>query len=705
MEQARRHHTERATIAAELPGARDRQAKARESEATAGSDAAAARAAVDEARVARESAAAALAEARDVGSRLKAEWDALRAVVAPARLDALEGRRTSAVVAHERAAAALACAEQADAAARSALAAAPDRAPLEQARRDHRALVEVGAVHRTARDAADAARAAVAATGARVEGAAAHVEHARARRAAALRADLVAALRPGLVQGAECPVCTQSVTVLPPPLPEGDLAAADHALAAADAALDEARRAEAAATAEHARASAAQQAASDTLERLTAALARVALPPAVMAPTPSAVGPDAGFAAAARRDGAATDTGEPSVFRRGAAGGADPLAGGAAPPDEQAGGGAAQDGDVRKAVPSAAAIEAALVHLDGLAAAARAADEAVRRARAERDAATTEVEAVRAAATAAVTALRSARDPLVGLGAPSVDDADPVAGWATLVAWAAGEADVREAALPAARTRYLEAQDVHGGAEQGLRSAEEAAEQRRREETAAARAEQEATGFVEQLERRGRELAAALREAPADDEAAAALAEIDKLENAVRVADAALRSARAAVRVAEGTATAVEREVVEAWAELRAARDPLAALDAPAVGGDDLVAAWAELVAWARVAAEARAAEIRRAEQTRAAAAARRGEVARRVLDDLATHDVPLDTAALAPSRTGRGPAADGAAQRPGLNASGTADEGVVAAKEGRGCGPRRRRGCGVGCEGRGCVL
>ena len=95
------------TIAAELPGARDRQAKARESEATAGSDAAAARAAVDEARVARESAADALADARDVGSRLKAERDALHGVVAPAGLDALEGRRTSAVVAHERATAAL----------------------------------------------------------------------------------------------------------------------------------------------------------------------------------------------------------------------------------------------------------------------------------------------------------------------------------------------------------------------------------------------------------------------------------------------------------------------------------------------------------------------------------------------------------------------------------------------------------------------
>ena len=71
------HHAERAGIAAELPGARERQAKARESEATAGVDAAAARPPSTEARAAREAAAAALAESRDVGGRLAAERDAL----------------------------------------------------------------------------------------------------------------------------------------------------------------------------------------------------------------------------------------------------------------------------------------------------------------------------------------------------------------------------------------------------------------------------------------------------------------------------------------------------------------------------------------------------------------------------------------------------------------------------------------------------
>ena len=303
-------------------------------------------------------------------------------------------------------------------------------------------------------------------------------------------------------------------------------------------------------------------------------------------------------------------------------------------------------------------IESALAHLDQLAAAARAADERLRQARAERDAAAAEVEAVRAHAASAATALRNAREPLVGFGAPPVDDSEPSAGWAALVEWAGREADAREAALPAARVRYREVQDVHATAERALQSAEEVAERRRREETAAARAEQEASGLVEQLERRDRELVVALRDAPDDDAAAAALTRIGELEDTVRAADAALRTARAAARAAEDTASAVEREVATAWAELRAARDPLVALDAPALG-DDLVGAWAELVAWARSAAEERAAQAHRATQSRASVAARRSAVVRRVLDDLAAHDVPL---ASAPQRrTGPTATPDGA--------------------------------------------
>jgi exonuclease SbcC len=600
LELARRHHAEQAGIAAELPGALERHAKAREADETACSDAAAAREAVDAARAVREATAAELAEAREAGSRLAAERDAVRAVVAPAGLDALDSRRSAAAAALEKATGALAVAERADAAARAASAAAPERAPLEQARRDHRELDLALTAHNSALAAAEAAFTALAAASERVTQAVAQLEHARTHRAASARADLAAALRPELIVGADCPVCAQVVAHLPEPLPAGDLAAAEHALEVADAAHDDARGAQAAAATAHARACAEAEASAARVARLTAALAAVVLPEMSSAGS--------------------------GVLRGNAIGGS-----GSAGPAADA------------TIPSAAMIEAALAYLDDLARDLREADDVLRRTRVARDAAAAETEAARAQAVAAASALRAARDPLVALGAPAVADDDPVAGWSALVAWAAAEATAREADLPAARASYATARSADASAEQAWRAAEQVAEQRRREETAAARAEQEAAGAVAHLERRERELAEALRGSPDDDEAAAGLERLAALEQAAKVADAALRSARARARTAEAAAAALEREVACAWDELRTARDPLVALDAPAIAGDDLAAAWAELVAWAGAAAGVRAAGERTAQQAAAAAAERRAEIARGIVDDLTAHDIPLE--------------------------------------------------------------
>jgi exonuclease SbcC len=665
LELGRRHHAERAGIAAELPGALEQHTKAREADAQAGADAAAAREAVEVDRAARDAAAAQLAEAREAGSRLAAERDAVRAVVAPAGLDALDNRRSAAAAALERAVGSLSAAENADAAARAAFAAAPERAPLEQARRDRRDLEVARAAHAAAMAAVEAAHTARAEAVERVARAAVHVEHARALRVASMRADLAAALRPELVEGEDCPVCAQVVAHLPEPLPAGDLAAADRALAVAEAEYDDARGAEARAAAGHARESAEAESSATAVARLTAALSTVALPEGragaglqrlevenTDAPGGGSQGVD-GRSASTRGDGLRTGSASAAVQDIGG------LHPGALP-----GAGAPESGTKAApaaAMPSAAVIDAALAYLDDLAGAVRAADEALRRARAERDSAAAGVEAARAQAVAAASALRSARDPLVALGAPAVDDGDPVAGWAALLTWAAAEAAEREAALPAARASYAAARDADATAEQALRAAEQVADQRRREETAAARAEQEAGGLVAHLERRDRELAVALRDAPSDDEAAASLERITALEEAAKAADAALRLARTRARSAEAAAVALEREVARAWNELRAARDPLVALDAPAIAGDDLIAAWADLVAWAAVAAEVRAEGADVARQAAVTAAARRTEVARGIVDDLMAHDIPLDVSTpvhVIPSR----PTADSAA-------------------------------------------
>ena len=452
LEQARRHHAERASIAAELPGARDRQAKAagvrgRPPDRTPPRPGPRSRRRAP--RGSRRRPRSPRRATWAAGSR--AERDALRAVVAPAGLDALEGRRASAVAARDRAVGALAAAERADVGARSALAAAPDRAPFEQARRDHRALVDAPrrctarrVTQRRPPPRPSPRRRARARNSTRTSS----TPGLGARRACAPTSP--PRCGPAWRWGRSAPVCAQPVAVLPAPLPEGDLAAADRALAAADSRLDEARRAEATATAEHARRRA-RQAAADTVERLTAALTAVVLP---ADRRPRWADPQTARSRPRRRR---------AIRARG-----------------------------RRRVPSAEVIEAALAHLDGLAAAARAADEAARRARAERDTAAAEVEAVRAQAASAAAALRTARDPLVGLGAPTVADEEPGRGWSALVEWAAGRPTPGRRRCPPRARATPRRRTPTTRPSRRCASAEEVAEQRRREETAAARAEQEA---------------------------------------------------------------------------------------------------------------------------------------------------------------------------------------------------------------------
>ena len=62
---------------------------------------------------------------------------------------------------------------------------------------------------------------------------------------------------------------------------------------------------------------------------------------------------------------------------------------------------------------------------------------------------------------AARSALRAARDPLVGLGAPHVDDAALAAGWASLARWAGEQAKTRAAELAEAREAAAAAAESH----------------------------------------------------------------------------------------------------------------------------------------------------------------------------------------------------------------------------------------------------
>ncbi|MEN3269389.1 SMC family ATPase, partial [Pseudonocardia sp.] len=551
LEQARRHHAELVDLTAELPGARERHEKASAAYATAVSDAADARASVEDARSRRDDAAVALTSAQEAVRRLTAERDGLRSVAVPAGLDALDRRRSEAAAALDRADGVLAEAETADARARGALAAAPARAPLEQARRDRRDLDGAEQERRSVADRVAGVEREVAAAAAMAAEAQHRLDHAQEQHALAQRADLAAALRPTLAMGDPCPVCTQVVATLPAPLPGGpdvDHEGPERAVVAAGQAHDEARRREAAAEA------AREQIATEA-ERLDVTIARMRS--ALQGVLP-AFGPQheaAGAPPTAAAGGAAV----PEAL------GPDPA------PAAHA-----------STVPSAAEIDSALVELDRLATAADDAAAAVRGARRRRDGAAAAVEGLRVEVTAAAAGLRAARDPLVPLGAPAVDDGNVLSGWTALVEWSREAAASRQAALPSAQDAALLAEREREAAEETLRTVDRAAAERRRDETAAARTEQDARGAVEAIERRTAQLEAALAGAPSDADAAAELHRLDALDVAVREADEELRGARTALRSAERVAAEVGREITAAWNALRHARDPLVPLGAPA---------------------------------------------------------------------------------------------------------------------------
>ena len=480
-------------------------------------------------------------------------------------------------------------AEAADAAARDRLAAAPDRAPLEQARRDHAALTAVAATEPglVARHAA-AARVRAAAVDA-VTGARTALATAIGNRDAAVRGDLAAALRPSLAVGEPCPVCTQEVSALPAPLPGVHVDALESAVGAAQAALEEALGAEADAVAR-------ERHAAEERDRLAAQLTQLR----------------EAVAAATRSTGGTW------------------MPGGAGLPGR---------------LDDAGAVDVALAELDALAAAATEADASARAARRTRAEAAAGVDAVQRELAAAAGALRTARDPLVPLGVPGSAE-DPVAGWSALVDWAAQALAERDAALPDAERAAAAAAAL---ADEAQRAAEVAVTElaaRRREAAATARAEQQAQSRVDTLDERVAALRAALVGAPSAEQVDADLARLDVLEASARDADATLRAARAARTAAEEAAEAVGREVTAGWEALRAARDPLVALGAPAVAGDDLAAAWSALVTWAAEESAARAAREPAAVETATSARAAQQEVHARLASALAAEGVIVGGAA-----------------------------------------------------------
>ena len=581
LERARERRTERGECLARLPAleaevarlsARSGQAEKTVHDASAG---------LEQLR-GRQDADARGAEAADRRvADLSAEHAVLAAVTVPDGTGQLDERRQAAADTAREASAALRQAEQADTEARAARDSAVPPGPLEQARRDLRDLADLIASAAPARARLDQARDQRASADTALEAAEAAGRQRQQDVDAARRAHVVADLRPHLILGQACPVCEQPVGTLPAP---------QHAPAIDDAQqrLDEAMKAAAAARSTVKDAAAAEARAASELDALAGERTR-----RIRSLTAALAGPLAGASLTIT----AGLLGHESESAPAAA-----AAEAAARMDEA---------QARRAPDALAEIGASLRARQGIEDAANAAAVAVDAGRARARSAQAALEEAETRMAAARDALHAGRDPLVGLGAPPVDDVTLAAAWTRLATWAAGQAHARAAGLAEARQAAQAAAGQLSKTQADFGQAEADLARLRTDSTGAARAEQQARTRLTELTARIDELGQLLQGAPDEDQITAQLALRDKLEAAASDAEQRLLKDRAGRTDAQHAMTGLEQAESAARARLSAARDPVVRLGAPpALGDTGIRAAWTALVTWSAREASARDEDI-----------------------------------------------------------------------------------------------
>ena len=235
------------------------------------------------------------------------------------------------------------------------------------------------------------------------------------------RAHVIADLRPHLIAGQPCPLCEQTVETLPSASHAPEIDDAKARLDKTERSVRDAREKVKTAALAEARAESKLKSLADRRTRLATALTGVLGGPLAGAGLTAVTALLEGEAAAAPTTavkehlvaGALTELGTRLQERR--------------------------ELD-RAANEAAAAVTGARAKLSTVQAAAEQTEAALADARA---------------------ALRAARDPLVGLGAPQVDDAALATGWASLARWASEQASARDAELATAREAAAAATEKH----------------------------------------------------------------------------------------------------------------------------------------------------------------------------------------------------------------------------------------------------
>jgi DNA repair protein SbcC/Rad50 len=615
LELARQRRAERDADAGRVPALQGAAEGASARSARADAEVTEAAGALEALRAQRDDAASAAEAAEQRIRELDGQHAALTAVAVPDGVDRLDARRRAAADALRQAAAALQAAEQDEGEARAARDRAVAPGALEQALAELRGLAELIADRAPARGRLRQARDQRARADAALKSA--EADHQQRQRDAdeARRAHVVAGLRPHLVAGQACPVCEQTVAALPPPLAAPAL---DHA----QARLDEAGQKVAAARQAAVAAASAEDTAAARLDSLAGQHRHraQALAAALSGPLSGA-----GLTAVA---GLLNHEADPGSWS-------------ASGPDSAA-------ADTARATAARAEATDRLQARQELDAAANAAAAAFAAARAQVRSAQAELDQALAQAADAYGALNDARDPLVPLGAPPVEDTALAAAWAQLTGWASGLAYVRGAELAEARAAAQAGAGRRDDARARFGRAEAELSRLRADATDAARAEQQASTRLTELTGRVAELDRLLHDAPDESEITARLGLLDKLDAVASAAERRLLAARSARAEAQRDLAGLEQDESAARGRLSGARDPLVRFGAPALDALGLLAGWTALQAWAGAEASARDRDIAPARERAAAARASARELASRLSAELAAGGVELAPEAVA---------------------------------------------------------
>ena len=280
--------------------------------------------------------------------------------------------------------------------------------------------------------------------------------------------------------------------------------------------------------------------------------------------------------------------------------------------------------------------------------AANEAATAVGAAREKLSSAQTTAEQAEADMAAAHAALRVARDPLVGLGAPRVDDAALAAGWASLARWAGEQAAARAAELADAREASAAAAEKHAKLTADFSNDELNLARLREDAKRAALADQEARTQLAQLTERITELDRLLQDAPDETQVIEQLALRDRLEASASDAEGELLKARSERAESETALAALGQAESDARVHLSAVRDRVVTLGAPAVDGAGLLDGWTALATWAAGQARSRDHDITAASEKAAAARANLNELSGRLSGELAAAGIGLTPEAAA---------------------------------------------------------